>query len=222
MFCKKCGNSINDNAEFCPECGIRIEQVKNAQMESRGFEETVDVKQEWNIASTNGLDKTSHTTLRRKKLPWVIPLVIVAIGIVTLTIVLVQRLSESRTIVGKWKSQDAVEVADVLSGILQEQNIDNEIMDDIMSGSEDKTAERIVILFTKEGKLRIGTEDNAGVWINLGFYYDMGDELHIEWEYKYPFIDLPMCIDLNLPCSVKGDILILGFPDDEIKFERMQ
>ena len=26
MFCRKCGNKLNDNAIFCDQCGVKIEK----------------------------------------------------------------------------------------------------------------------------------------------------------------------------------------------------
>lgn len=36
MICKKCGQKLKDNAEFCPNCGLKIENtnISNDQKKS--------------------------------------------------------------------------------------------------------------------------------------------------------------------------------------------
>lgn len=37
MFCKNCGQTIDDNAVVCPHCGVQVAQVKSGSSEGNGM-----------------------------------------------------------------------------------------------------------------------------------------------------------------------------------------
>ena len=50
MFCKNCGNEINEGIKFCPNCGNAIEAIKNTANKN-----TVEIQGDFPIAQSKYL-----------------------------------------------------------------------------------------------------------------------------------------------------------------------
>ena len=38
MYCKNCGNKLNENEKFCPNCGHSVNIIENKIVESKNIE----------------------------------------------------------------------------------------------------------------------------------------------------------------------------------------
>jgi len=47
MFCKNCGNEINEGIKFCPNCGNAIEAIKNTANKN-----TVEIQGDCTVKNT--------------------------------------------------------------------------------------------------------------------------------------------------------------------------
>ena len=67
MYCKNCGNKIAEGTSFCPNCGMKVENVKTENMEQQnGSPKTENVEQQngspktENMEQSNGNPKTEN------------------------------------------------------------------------------------------------------------------------------------------------------------------
>ena len=63
MFCKNCGNKLNEKASFCPNCGTKVEEKKVEKVEEKKETSTVNTANNGTTNEVNDSDKKLSTTL---------------------------------------------------------------------------------------------------------------------------------------------------------------
>lgn len=63
MFCKNCGNKLNEKASFCPNCGTKVEEKKVEKVEEKKETPTVNTANNGTTNVVNDSDKKLSTTL---------------------------------------------------------------------------------------------------------------------------------------------------------------
>ncbi len=63
MFCKNCGNKLNEKASFCPNCGTKVEEKKVEKVEEKKETPTVNTTNNGTTNVVNDSDKKLSTTL---------------------------------------------------------------------------------------------------------------------------------------------------------------
>ena len=59
MYCKKCGNQIDDDSVFCSHCGVKLNQVNNIK----------NIDEEKQVTSTNHTPSVITDKIKEDKMP---------------------------------------------------------------------------------------------------------------------------------------------------------
>ncbi len=249
MFCKKCGSKISDNAKFCPKCGA-VSGAGGANTDtgiygrapgSQGAEHTQQMMPGMDIGAWQYNRQTRPEKKgmdgKTKKILLISVIAILAAaavaGMAVLTVSAVRKSHKSKdedekaSIVGEWKSEDAVNGERILYEMLADVL---GLPDDIAEGlieylGLDDILGSMTVTFTPSGSIYLGIDSfSIGTLFSLE-YEEMGDDRVIITVRTDGFslfgTSIPsLSANYTADYTVTEDTLKIDFFGETIKFER--
>lgn len=210
MFCKKCGNKLQDGANVCSICGT--------------------IAQGLNFYSTTLVDNEINEEKRPKNnkkkgvvLTVIICLLIVALGVGGIVFYMKNKTYE---ITGEWKSQDLMMLDSLVVQILVEDGgIDENVAEIIVGFLQLDKVEDVTFTFTPSGKILIGYKGETNNSIGDISYEKLNENkmtLSYDNEITVPIINvtIPLNFSKNVDYEVSKDMLTLYMYGKSIVFVR--
>lgn len=226
MFCKKCGSNIKDDAAFCPKCGERTGKMKpqTAPPVLTGMPMSFGQPMAQQTQTVGQKpEKRFNLSESQKKLMMKIGIAVVIVAVIVGIIAMIVNLvSKKNTIVGEWKSQDLVDLADAFEGLLEAEGFSGWEAE-LVVGVLGIAADEITMTFTESGRvdLKIG-----GFSVNVGTftYEDMGDEVALNYDCDASVfgIGIPIHLSYTAKYNVDGDTMTLDLFGYRTKFRRVE
>lgn len=218
MFCKKCGSTVRDGAEFCPKCGERMSRSAGGSMNQSGSPSVLS-------KTDQGASKQKSMNAGTKKL------LLIAGGVVVLLIILFLILrmvsgggKESYSLEGTWTSEDAADIEEAIRSLLiNEAGIPDWTVDMIMEATGVEYLGDAYVTFSEDGSLWFG-DGGTGMAFSIGsFSYEKtGDgTLMLKYSLSLPFVgDVTASYQANY--SVSKDRLTLDLFGIQTRFRRQE
>lgn len=226
MFCKKCGSNIKDDAAFCPKCGEKTGKMKPQTASPVLTEMPMSFGQPM-MQQTQNVEQKQKKDFKlsedQKKIALTVGIVIAVIAVIAGIIALIIGLtSKKNTIVGEWKSQDMVDLADAISGLLEAQGFSGWEAE-LVSGALGMAADKVTLTFTESGNMRIKI-GSVSPSIGKFTYEDLGDEIIINFECDATVFGfgIPINFSYTAKYDVDGDTMTLDLFGYRTKFKRVE
>ncbi len=215
MFCKKCGSTVKDGADFCPKCGERLNHSKGS-MSLSGSPSVL-------TQTALGALKLQTMNVKGKKL-------LITGGIVTLLVVLFlifQMISgggkASYSLEGTWTSEDAADIENAMRNLmLNEAGIPEWTVDMIMETTGAEYLGDAYVTFSEDGGLWFGGGTGLAVSIGSFSYEKISDSaLMLKYSLSLPFVG-DISASYQAKYSVSKDKLTLDLFGIRAKFRRQE
>lgn len=226
MFCKKCGSSMKDDAAFCPKCGEKTGKMKPQTSSPALMGMPMDFGQPM-VQQTQNVEQKQKKDFKlsksQKKIALTVGIIIAVIAVIAgIVALIIGLISKKNTIVGEWKSQDIVDLADAFSGLLEEQGFSGWEAE-LISSALGMAADNITLSFTESGNMRIKIGP-VSPSIGKFTYEDLGDKIVINYECDATVfgIGIPINVSYTAKYDVDGDTMTLDLFGYRTKFKRVE
>lgn len=217
MFCKKCGSTVKDGADFCPKCGERLAPSAGGGMNQAG--------------SLPVLTQTGPGTLKLQSMNvGANKLLLIAGGAAVLLVVLflIFRAASGGkaeySLEGTWTSEDAADIEEAMRSLLiNEAGIPDWTVDIIMETTGAEYLGDAYVTFSEDGSLWFGG-GGTGLAVSIGsFSYEKISDSKLMLKYS---LSLPIVGDISASYqagySVSKDRLTLDLFGIKTKFRRQE
>lgn len=220
--CKKCGNTVRDNACFCPKCGTKIQNPASKQ---DSFPNFVSGGFQTDYNSPIGHKKAGWNVAQKRNLMIAIS---VLMGVVLLVIGIRvlgngkdnEKENEKYSLIGTWYSEDTVNLEKGIREVLEDKaGLSNGMIDAVMELSGLDYLGDIAITFTESGGMRFSAS-KVSFEVGKFSYEDIGNNTML---LKYG-LQVPVVGDISIAYeakyTLKKDSLTLDLFGVETKFRR--
>ena len=228
MFCHRCGKAIEEKSEVCPFCGIKLDGSNQGLKQENNLDSPLFSIDQIEKTAPSGSVKTNRSSLGIARSGRVL-LTIGLVAVLAAVIIAVLHFSrptdveETYSIVGLWKSREAVSLGENLSELLEESGLPEAIASAAVSLMGLGPDGEVTLRFTENGNIYIGANGISFCIGNL-LWEDLGDNrlmLRYDVEVSVFGNSMPVSLAYEAEYEVDEDNLTLDLFGHKIRCSRL-
>ena len=229
MFCYKCGKAIEEKSEICPFCGIELDGAAQELKQENSLGSSLFSTDQIKKSAPSGSVKTHRPSLgiaASSKLILAIGLIAALIAVIT-AVLYFRRAADAEekySVVGLWKSREAISLGENLSELLEESGLPKTLTSAVISLMGLGADGDVTLRFTENGNIYAGVNDFSVSIGNL-LWEDLGDNrLMLRYDIQISILgnSVPVTLAYESEYEVDEDSLTLDLFGHRTRFSRLK